>query len=233
MKTKAFKWIAFAAAALSLAACNFDIDHYDPSIMDPSALVTVKPSADGSTFVMQVDEETVVQAVNLTKSPFGDKEVRALVNYRKPTEKELQEGGTLSGTGNVYVNWMDSILTKKTIPSVGEDDGLLGNDPVEIVNDWTTVVEDGYITLRFRTNWNHGIVHKVNLVTGSDPDDPYKVVFHHNAGGDCYGETGDALVAFRLSDLPDTEGRTVDLTLEWQSFSGKKTATFKYRTRAD
>ncbi|MBR6849499.1 MAG: hypothetical protein IKM88_04605, partial [Lachnospiraceae bacterium] len=39
---------------------------------------------------------------------------------------------------------------------------------------------------------------------------------------------GDALVAFRLSDLPDTHGETVDLTLEWQSFSGRRTAKFKY-----
>ena len=232
MKTKAFKWFAIAAAALSLSACNFDIDNYDPSIMDPSALVTVKPGADGG-FVMQVDDETVLQAVNLTRSPFGDKEVRALVNYRKPTDKELQDSGLPAGAGSVYVNWMDSILTKTTIPATSKDAPTLGNDPVEIVADWTTVVEDGYITLRFRTNWSSGIMHKVNLLTGTDPQDPYKVVFHHDANGDFYGETGDALVAFRLSDLPDTAGQTVDLTLEWQSFSGRKTATFKYCTRVD
>ena len=68
---------------------------------------------------------------------------------------------------------------------------------------------------------------------GTDPSNPFKVVFHHDAGGDHVGETGDALVAFRLKGLPDTEGKDVDLTLEWQSFSGKKTAKFKYCTRAD
>ena len=234
MKSFAFKWLAIAAAVLSLAACKLDEDSFDPSIMNPSALVTVKPSADGSSFVMQVDDKTILHAVNYTKSPFGTKEVRALVNYRTPKDDEIQQGSQYgNGTDIVYVNWMDSILTKKAVPSTGDDFILYGNDPVEIVGDWTTVVEDGYITLRFRTNWNPGTVHRVNLVTGSDPDDPYKVVFHHDAGGDWVGETGDGLVAFRLDGLPDTAGKSVDLTLEWQSFSGRKTAKFKYCTRVD
>ena len=32
-------------------------------------------------------------------------------------------------------------------------------------------------------------------------------------------------------DLPDTQGKTVDLTLKWQSFSGMKSVTFKYKSR--
>ena len=233
MKTFAFKWLAIAAAVLSLAACKLDDDEFDPSIMYPSALVTVKPSVDGTTFVMQVDDKTVIHAVNYTKSPFGNKEVRALINYRTPKDDEMQSGNPIAGAENVYVNWMDSILTKKAILSTGDDYKVYGNDPVEIVDDWTTVVEDGYITLRFRTNWSSGIMHRINLVYGTDPDDPYKVVLHHDANGDWYGEAGDALVAFRLADLPDTAGQTVDLTLEWQSFSGIKTAKFKYCTRAE
>ena len=233
MKTNVLRWLTIAAAVLSMTACTLDDDKYDPSIMNPSALVTVKPTADGSNFVMQVDDKTVVHAVNLQKSPFGTKEVRALVNYRTPKDSEIQQGNTYVGAENVYVNWIDSILTKKTVPTLGTDDVTFGNDPVDIINDWTTVVEDGYITLRFRTYWGSRTIHKINLITGTDPEDPYKVVLHHDAKGDYYGEAGDALVAFRLSDLPDTAGQTVDLTLEWQSFSGRKTAKFKYCTRAE
>jgi len=233
MKTNAFKWLAIAAAVLSVAACKLDDDSFDPSIMNPSALVTVKPSADGSSFTMQLDDNTVLQAVNKTKSPFGTKEVRALVNYREPKSDEVSESSSVHIGNLVYVNWMDSILTKKALLTTGDDYRVYGNDPVEIVGDWTTVVEDGYITLRFRTNWSSGIMHRVNLVYGTDPDNPYKVVFHHDANGDWNGETGDALVAFRLADLPDTAGQEVDLTLEWQSFTGVKTAKFKYRTRTE
>ena len=233
MKTNAFRWLATAAAVLSVAACSLDDDSFDPSIMHPSAIVTVKPDADNSSFYMQLDDNTTLHAVNLKKSPFGTKEVRALVNYRKPSSEEMQEGGLYDEANNVYVNWMDSILTKKPVPDLGpeENAATYGNDPVEFFNDWATVVEDGYITLHFQTRWSNGIQHIVNLVTGSDPDDPYKVVFCHNANGDLYGEAGDGIVAFSLLDLPDTGGETVDLTLEWNSYSGKKSATFKYKSR--
>ena len=234
MKTNVLRWIAIAAAVLSVAACSLDKNSFDPDIMYPSAIVTVKPDADNSSFRMQLDEETVLHAVNLKKSPFGTKEVRALVNYRKPTSDELDNGGIYADISNVYVNWIDSILTKKTVPDLGEDMNFAtyGNDPVELFGDWATVVEDGYITLHFQTIWGTGgIQHTVNLITGTDPDDPYKVVFRHNANGDIYGEAGDALVAFSLAELPDTEGQTVDLTIEWNSFSGTKTAKFHYKTR--
>ena len=36
---------------------------------------------------------------------------------------------------------------------------------------------------------------------------------------------------FRLSDLPDTEGKTVKLTLKYKSFSGEKSIQFDYCSR--
>ena len=233
MKKSVFRWFAITAAVLSLTACKLDDDSFDPSIMYPSAVVTVKPNADNTSFRMQLDETTVLNAVNMKRSPFGDKEVRALVNYRMPTEQELNEGRVYADVGNVYVNWIDSILTKNPVPDLGEDANAAtyGNDPLEIVGSWTTVVEDGYITLRFRTLWSDGIMHRINLVASTDPEDPYKVTLYHDAAGDHLGSEGDAMVAFRLTGLPDTQGEAVDLTLEWNSFSGKKTAKFKYCTR--
>lgn len=234
MKANVFRWLAIAAAALGAAACSLDDDGYDPSIMYPSAIVTVKTDADNSRFWMQLDDETVLNAVNMKKSPFGAKEVRALVNYRKPTSEEMQKGGLYDDAGNVYINWIDSVRTKGTVATIGDGDAeVYGCDPVEILGDWITVVEDGYLTLHFQTYWGNGVQHVVNLVTGSDPSDPYKVVFRHNANGDRYGQSGDAIVAFRLADLPDTGGETVDLTLQWDSFSGVKTAKLHYRTRAE
>ena len=84
---------------------------------------------------------------NMSSSPFGDKEVRALVNYNEVSES----GGRYDKA--VQVNWIDSILTKSIAPDLGsENDVVYGTDPVEIVNDWVTIAEDGYLTLRFRTN---------------------------------------------------------------------------------
>ena len=42
---------------------------------------------------------------------------------------------------------------------------------------------------------------------------------------------GDGLVAFKLVGLPDTNGKTVPLTLKWKSFSGDKSAVFDYCTQ--
>ena len=55
--------------------------------------------------------------------------------------------------------------------------------------------------------------------------------FCHNAFGDTNGRMGDGLVAFKLDGLPDTQGKTVKLTLKWNSFSGEKSAEFDYCTR--
>ena len=171
----------------------------------------------------QLDDETTILPTNMKTSPYGNKEVRALTNIR------VQDGQNGHYSKSAYVNWVDTILTKNMARSLGKkDDETYGKDPVEIVKDWTTVVEDGYLTLRFRTYFGSGKKHIVNLVKG---EKPYEVVLHHNAAGDTRGFIRDGLVAFRLNDLPDTQGKTVDLTLKWQSFSGMKSVTFKYKSR--
>lgn len=227
---KAIKFLAVAlsavVSAITFGSCDNDDTYvwYYPSL--PNAMVTVKP-IDGAGFYMQLDDSTTLYPVNMAVSPYGDKEVRALVNYRevKPV--------TDSYTKSVAVNWIDSILTKPAVayPADGETDKY-GEDPIEIVRDWVNIAEDGYLTLRFRTRWGgNGVAHYVNLLTGVNPDDPYEVEFRHNAYGDLNGEVGDALVAFRLDGLPDTGGKTVELTLRYKSYSGEKTVKFDYCSR--
>ena len=136
-------------------------------------------------------------------------------------------------TQAVHINWIDSILTKPIAPDLGEEnDTVYGTDPVEIVNDWVTIAEDGYLTLRFRTQQgDYQTKHFVNLLLSENPENPYEVEFRHNAFGDTEGKMGDALVAFKLDQLPDTQGETVKLKLKWNSFSGEKSAEFDYCTR--
>ena len=191
----------------------------------PNALVTVKPSADGSSFCMQLDDSTRVTATNIRQAPYGGKEVRAFVNmrlYDQPAGRRQYD---------VYVNWIDSILTKPMAASAGLlNNERYGDDPVELLRDWT-VAEDGYLTIHFRTQWAaSGTPHIVNLVhTGGI--DPYDLTFHHNAQGVKGGYWGDGIVAFRLDRLPDTKGRTVNIKLRWKSFGGERSVDFKYCTR--
>lgn len=223
------KGLIIAAAIISiigLQSCLKDNDNTYYYLSVPNALVTVKTDTD-NTFFLQLDDSTTLLPVNYSSSPFGEKEVRAIANI---TEVNESSGAY---TKAVQINWIDSILTKPIAADLGEqNDQVYGTDPVEIVKDWVNIAEDGYLTLRFRTVWgNPSQAHYVNLLKGNNPENPYEVEFRHNAFGDTSGNYGDALVAFKLNGLPDTNGKTVKLTLKWQSFSGEKSTTFDYCTR--
>lgn len=230
LRTKSKKWFVVLGAAmttLGFQSC-LDDDNTDYALLYPNALVTVKNNATDNSCYLQLDERTTLLPVNMKTSPFGEKEVRALVNYSNVDEPS----GEYSQA--VHVNWIDSLLTKPMAPNLGEtqNNEVYGNDPVDMVADWVTIAEDGYLTLRFRTKWsNPGQKHFVNLISTQNPNDPYEVEFRHNAYGDTYGQAGDGLVAFSLSSLPDTEGKTVKLTLKWHSFTGDKSVQFDYCTR--
>lgn len=223
--SKALLFAGAIVCTIGLQSCLDDDDNNAYYLRYPNALVTVKGAADDA-FFLQLDDNTTLLPTNVKTSPFGDKEVRALVNYSEVNEPSGDY------TKAVHINWIDSILTKPIAPDLGEEnDEVYGTDPVEIVNDWVTIAEDGYLTLRFRTIWGGSKKHFVNLLLGQNPENPYEVEFCHNAYGDTYGSEGDGLVAFKLDELPDTEGKTVKLKLKWKSFSGEKSAEFDYCTR--
>lgn len=216
MRMTARHWLLMLATmALAMTACDRNEDfHFSNAV---TAVVTVRPQADGA-FTMQLDNATVLAPVNLTKSPFGDKEVRALTYY-SPVEDPR------SNAIRVNVHWIDSIRTKLPVPYLeAQNDRLYGNDPIDIVRDWVSVAEDGYLTLRIRTLWgNRNIKHQVNLLTGMNANDAYEVELRHNAMGDTRGQEGDALIAFNLNHLPHNGKDDVKLKLHWNSFSGPKT----------
>lgn len=129
--------------SLTFQSC-LDDDDYNYGYLTPNALVTVKPVSDNS-FFLQLDDTTTLLPVNIASSPYGNKEVRALVNCREVNEPA--EGYSKA----VYVNWIDSILTKQIAPDLGvENDSVYGTDPVDMIRDWVTIAEDGYLTLRFQ-----------------------------------------------------------------------------------
>ena len=231
--TKIFKsFLVVMSLGAIMVSCNDNDDNaWVYYHQYANALVTTKTANDG-TFFLQVTDNTTMLPCNISKSPF-DKEMRALINY-VPVDKELLPNGDLRGCDMaVKVLWIDSIRTKMPVPDLAElNDATYGSDCVEIIDDWVTVAEDGYLTLRFRTVWGGiGKIHYVNLLTGVNPENPYEVELRHDAQGDVNGEFADALVAFNLNDLPDTGGQTVKLKLRWKSYSGEKTHEFDFCSR--
>lgn len=216
----------FLPMLLSFQSCwKDDSNKYD--LIHPNAIVTVKPV--GNSFYMQLNDNTTLEAENIANSPYGNKEVRAFINYQDAKQEHATNYSKV-----VYVNWIDSILTKNTIASKGstEDIATYGDDPVWLIDDWITVCEDGYLTLHFRTKMgDSNVKHTVSLVTGVNPNNPYEVTLRHDANGDAANYYADGVVAFRLSSLPNTDGKTVILKLNWDSFSGIKSAEFNYCSR--
>ncbi len=237
MKMKFTTLFALAAGLLCLSSCLKDSDSSWARFY-PNAIVTAKTSESGE-FYLQLDENTTLKPENLSQSPFGGKEVRALLNY---TDKGEYKSDVIGEKFDrlVEVNWIDSLRTKGTAASLGstaEDDKAFGTAPIEIISNWLTIIEDGYMTLSFCAYWGDSHkVHAVNLVTGADPEDPYLLEFRHDALDDTSATPGGTrmtgIIAFDLSQLPDTEGKTVKMTIRYKSFSGESSISFDYCTGA-
>ena len=116
MKTRklfATSAIALTTMALTLTSCLKD-DGTDLDALVPNAVVTVKPS--GDSFFLQLDDNTVLYPSNITKSPFGDKEVRAFTNYKEEGKKDDKQ--------MIHVNWMKELLTKQTDATKGSEEAV-------------------------------------------------------------------------------------------------------------
>lgn len=212
--------LGLLASSMAFQSCLDDNDDCI-ELRRPTAIVTVSPVDDGS-FMMYLDKSTVLIPSNMNKSPYGNKEVRALVNYTEDTP-----GGYGAEIRSVKVNWLDSIRTKMPVVITNADEiNQFANDPIEIVHDWVTVAEDGYLTLRIRTTWGpYNTPHYIDLVSGINADDPYELELRHDAKGDTGGRIGDGLIAFNLNKLPH-HGTDMKIKLKWHSFSGPKSAEF-------
>ena len=225
--------MAFAAmlfsATLSLQSCDDDDNNnfvIDPAYA-PNAMVTFKTNPENGQVYMQLNDSVTLVDKDYKQWPFNatdKKEVRALVSviFDDDNDKSLER--------NVHiVNVFDTIRTKLMSPVVNDMEKTYGDDPVEIVNSWKTVCEDGYLTLHFRTYFGGMKIHTLRLVRMSDGT----LRLYHDANGDAKGAVGDGIIAFRLNDIPKPEdgSKYEDITLKWNSFSGEKSHTFKYKYR--
>lgn len=227
MMKKTFRLLAMFVVALlataTIVSCDDDDDDWAGPYPSPNhtlAIVTEKTNPETGQAFMQLNDSVTIVPTNIKMWPTA-KEIRAYVTY------DLADSAAGHYSHAAYVYKVDTIRTKMMSPAVENMDKAYGNDPVEIVDSWETVCEDGYLTVRFRTYFGSDKVHSLYLVrTGDDT-----VELRHNTNGDTKGYVADGLIAFRLNDMPDTDGKYKPFTLKWKSFSGEKSVTFKYKTR--
>jgi len=218
-------------AALSIVSCS----KQGEASYNTQAVVTVKGTGSEQCY-FQVDEGTIAVPENISKNPYG-KEVRAFTLYLDKGEAKGAQAGMKYR--NVKVAYLDSILTKKPAPNLGEkqNDEVYGTDPIDIYNSFMTVVEDGYVTLKFCAKWGYSTplpdrYHTINLVRDTKKDDPYYFELRHNYCKDIEAPMGyyrDGVVAFNIKDILAKETKsTYDITLSYISHYGTKTIVFHY-----
>ena len=223
-----------ALTAVSMQSCDDDDDDYYPAFN--LATVTLKaPKVDGGKWFMQLDDSTTLEATNIASHPYDNRELRAYIRYNDIKDMASAPASTsaIQKMYSVNVLTIDTILTKKMDPMVENTAEEYGSDPVEVVNSWETVAEDGYMNIRFRTRFGYNGKHRMTLVHRTDAEDPYTVEFLHDANGDTNGQVADGMVAFRLDDSFNEGNDPIEITLKWKSYSGEKSAKFKYTPRKD
>ncbi len=184
------------------------------------AILTVKKTPTDSVY-FQLNDSTTIYAANYQNNYSRMERVFCDITV---TNKRV---GRFNYTGNI--NWLEPLDEGK----VTADASVKGSDGLDILNDWMTGVEDGYLTVHYSTWWGKSPVqHDFYLVTGANSADPYEVELRQNANGDKKDDQGDSLICFDINSLPDTGGQYKTLTLKWTTSGGSASEKeFKFKTR--
>ncbi|MGN0202730.1 MAG: hypothetical protein ACI399_07500 [Candidatus Cryptobacteroides sp.] len=204
--------LALACALLAFTSCN-DANENKAYV----ALVTYE--AKGNDVRLQLNDSTVLVPTNLV--PEKDTVTRAMVNF---TFEDGQGENSTARVRNVQVNSLEGVLTKKPAEDLGIDNGMTyGDDPIDVVENWLTIGEDGYLNLRFVIKrCDPAVAHYINLVAISTGSGEYVFELRHDARGDITGNYYDGVVAFDLNQYRPDDGSSIRVKIRWKSENGDK-----------
>ena len=104
-----------------------------------------------------------------------------------------------------------------------------GNDPVDILVDWMTSLEDGFLTLHYSIPSSGNVKHDFFLYPGKSKEE-WQLV--HDAHGDTKGALIDGIICFDVAGLlPDAMEGTVKLSLDYFDLNNtNKRLTVEYQS---
>lgn len=142
--------------------------------------------------------------------------------------KEVAAGRPDFCTESVWVDWVMPLDLGEFSLLSWEEGGQFA-DPVDIVMDWITCLEDGFLTLHYTIPSSGNNKHRFVIYRGFDR---YQYYLVHYADGDTGGSLTDGIICFPVEDLlPDTGGEKVTLSLTYLDLKNtQKTLTVDYRT---
>jgi hypothetical protein len=102
------------------------------------------------------------------------------------------------------------------------------SDPMDIVTDWMTCLEDGFLTLHYMIPTSGEKKHEFSLYRSLYDYNQYYLI--HQADGDTKGSVKDGIVCFDVSNaLSKTGGKTVELSFVYIDLNHtEKRLTFEY-----
>ena len=232
---KRWAWVGLAALLAVVGCAKADMDSgrwYDVSENEDLAIGTLR-SQDGVRYI-KLDENTCSQVMNPeTVSEIKDG-TRIFLEFRYVvsesvvsfcTDAILVEWATPIDQGSVYLlDFVEAFSGDKI------DSGKY-TDPIDIVADWMTSLEDGFLTLHYLISQSGNKKHSFALYRGMYVNDKYEYYLVHDADGD-KGAVSDGIVCFDVSQaLPDTEGDPVKLSLVYIDLNNtEKRLTVEYRS---
>ena len=215
------RWAALMVVLVLLSACTVDkaetlpADNWsyaDYGTQHDLAIGTVR-SQNGVRFI-RLDEKSCSQVMNpqeIADIPDG---TRVFLQYRYVVAANLADFCTEA----ILVEWASpldvgdgSLLSFEECFSTESVDAGNYSDPVDLITDWITSLEDGFLTLHYMIPQSGNKKHHFALYHSMYEKYTYYLV--HNADGD-KGTVSDGIVCFNVSNLlPDTDGETVKLSL--------------------
>lgn len=128
-------------------------------------------------------------------------------------------------TEAVYVLWASAL----EVGTVSTAKSALGGDPVDIVPDWITTLEDGFLTIHYNVRASGSVQHSFTLARGEDAGE---FVLLHDAHEDTGSDLTDGIICFPVASLlPETAGETVTLSLDYINLKNTRTRlTVDYRS---
>lgn len=226
-------WASGLLLALSGCAKDYAPDHDDPSF-DQEGLSKKTTMAIGTFRIMEdartvrIDESTLAYVTNPDRVSDLADGTRIFLEYA-PVEKGFPDFCTEA----VYVLWA-SVLDEGSASLICfeeqyNDPADYHSDPIDIVQDWMTSVEDGFLTLHYQIPASGDKKHAFKLYHSWLPGNIFYLV--HDAQGDAGTELVEGIVYFRIGDLfPDENGKKT-LTLNYYNLEKTlSTLTFDYRT---
>ncbi|MBR6305946.1 MAG: NigD-like N-terminal domain-containing protein [Bacteroidales bacterium] len=221
------KYLYILLSVLCVASCSvgeyrgmYDVEPSGDFSGEFMAILTVKKSTQDTVFFQLNDSTTIYPANYQDKYTRMERVFCDIVAWNKPTG---------SYDYSCSVEWAESIEEGSVVPAGSPS----GKDYIDILDDWMTSVEDGYLTVHYNVLWGlTPTAHGFSVVTGTDPEDPYVLHLRHDARGDTMDEKADGLVCFDINSLPSTEGKYKILTLKWYNLGGSASEKkFKFKTR--